>query len=478
MQNETQTKSVTTAIWWIRRDLRLSDNQALHTALTTHDFVIPVIIKDPALVKHPHFSRKRAAFLYRGLQALDADLRVRGSYLVRREGDYAAVLRQLCAETGATHIYAEAEYGAFDLARDQKVAAVLPLTLVRGVTIRHPDDVEKKAGGVYTVFTPYKKTWLNQPLPHRRDLLPAPDHIPTPADIRTDGIPDLPLPGSAQWPAGEGAARGRLADFAQQAIYRYNDQRDRTDLDGTSTLSPYLRWGMVSAREAAVTVLDAIGTAAQQSERDNAHVWLSELIWRDFYQMIVYHYPHVMSGSFRPVYDRIAWRNDPAEFEAWCAGKTGYPMVDAAMRQLQETGWMHNRARMIVASFLTKDLLINWQWGERWFMQHLLDGDNAANNGGWQWAAGTGTDAAPYFRIFNPHSQSKKFDPAGDYIRRWVPELRHLDVRHIHEPHLMKPMIQQLEKCVIGRDYPAPIVDHKQARQRTLDAYKQARESA
>ncbi|MGF1505095.1 MAG: cryptochrome/photolyase family protein [Anaerolineae bacterium] len=232
---------------------------------------------------------------------------------------------------------------------------------------------------------------------------------------------------------------------------------------------------MIAARRAAVAAYHAMENAPDKAARENAETWLSEIIWRDFYIHILYHFPHVRGDNFRPAYDDLAWENDSEQFAAWCEGRTGYPLVDAAMRQLTVSGWMHNRARMVVASFLTKDLLIDWRRGERFFMQHLVDGDPASNNGGWQWAAGTGTDAQPYFRIFNPTSQASKHDPQGAYIRRWVPELADVPDEHIHEPWLMDEDTQQKAGCVIGEDYPAPVVDHKRARKRTLEAYKTAR---
>ncbi len=246
----------------------------------------------------------------------------------------------------------------------------------------------------------------------------------------------------------------------------YGLGRNQLYLDGTSSLSPYIHFGMLGLRTAVYHAQQAILTAPDQAGRESAYTWLDELIWREFYIHILYHFPHVRERSFRPQYDRIQWRNDPDEFEAWKAGQTGYPIVDAAMRQMNATGWMHNRARMIVASFLVKDLLIDWRWGERWFMQNLLDGDLAANNGGWQWTAGTGTDAAPYFRIFNPILQSKKFDPNGDYIRKWVPELAKIESNVIHAPW---------EKNIPIPGYPTPIVNHKYARERALAAYQHAR---
>jgi deoxyribodipyrimidine photo-lyase len=259
-------------------------------------------------------------------------------------------------------------------------------------------------------------------------------------------------------------------------VYTYAEARDRMDLDGTSRLSPYLRFGMLSARQAAVMAGLARELAPDEKARRGVDTWLNELIWREFYQAILHHFPHVLERSFRPKLQAIPWDNDRTAFAAWCEGRTGYPVIDAAMRQLTHTGWMHNRARMIVASFLVKDLLIDWRWGERFFMQHLVDGDPAANNGGWQWTAGTGTDAAPYFRIFNPVTQGKKCDPQGGYVRRWVPELAQVPDRFIHEPWKMPAETQQSIGCVVGQDYPKPIVDHAWARERALAAYATAKQ--
>jgi deoxyribodipyrimidine photo-lyase len=233
---------------------------------------------------------------------------------------------------------------------------------------------------------------------------------------------------------------------------------------------------MLSARQAVVSALAAVDAAQDESARNSATAWLNELVWREFYIHILYHFPHVRSRAFRAYLRDIAWENDRAAFAAWCDGQTGFPIVDAAMRQLRETGWMHNRARMIVASFLVKDLLIDWRWGEQWFMQHLVDGDPAANNGGWQWIAGTGTDAAPYFRIFNPVLQSKKHDPDGVFIRRWVPELNDVPTQYIHEPSRMPKDAQRACGCLIGKDYASSIVDHSEMRERVIALFRQAKE--
>ena len=470
-----------TALWWVRRDLRLNDNQALAEAQAQAERVVPVFVLDPALLASPYTGKKRLAFLFDGLRSLDADLRARGSRLIVRQGEPADELASMMAETQASAIVAERDITPFARRRDERVARGLPLHLTGGLTVHPPERVLKDDGRPYTVFTPYSRRWLSLPLPEAIELLPAPDRISTP-----DQVASLPIPAgpasreSAYFPAGEAEAQRRLQAFTAgeaAGITRYRDDRNRPDLEGTSQLSPYLRFGMLSARQAVVAAQAARRAALSSDARSGTETWLTELIWREFYVSILYHFPHVRSGSFQRHYDRIPWDNDPAAFAAWCEGRTGVPIVDAAMRQLVQTGWMHNRCRMIVASFLVKDLLIDWRWGERFFMQQLVDGDLASNNGGWQWTAGTGTDAAPYFRVFNPVTQGQKCDPDGLYVRHWVPELSGVPARFIHEPWKLPLSDQHRADCVIGQDYPAPIVDHAWARQRTLDAYAQAKEA-
>ena len=464
-----------TTIWWLRRDLRLADNDALAAALADGRRVVPLFILDPVLLEGPTSSPARTAFLLGGLRALDADLRARGSRLVVRRGRAAVELARVVAETGATAVYAEDDHSPYARQRDAAAQRVAPLHLVGSAAIRPPGTVLKADGAPYTVFTPFSRAWLAQPLPDAAELRPAPAVLPNPGDLAGESIPDTPtLPAGVPFPPGEAEGQRRLSDFLGDHIAAYGDQRDRVDIDGTSRLSPYLRFGMVAPRAAAVAALSARPLGA--TGHDGPARWLNELIWRDFYAHILYHFPHVATDDFRPA-GGVVWRNDPADFAAWSEGRTGYPIVDAAMRHLDESGWMHNRARMIVASFLVKDLLIDWRWGERWFMRRLVDGDPAANNGGWQWSAGTGTDAAPYFRVFNPVTQGRKFDPEGDYVRRWLPALAGMPSEAVHEPWRLSVAEQHAAGCVLGRDYPYPIVDHALARQRALDAYG-VRESA
>lgn len=463
-------------IWWLRRDLRLSDNQTLYAALQTGLPVLPLFIVDPRLIHSPYVGPKRLAFLWESLRQLQSDLEKRGSTLILRRGLPEEVLPALATEVNLQGVFAEPDYSPFARRRDGILDRTLPMHWVGSPAVRPPGTVLKQSGEPYTVFTPFSKAWKSLPGLEEITALPKPGFIRTPTGIHSEPIPDQPiLPSTVPFAAGEGAAQAQLQAFVDQltasaAIYRYAAERDRPDLPGTSRLSPYLRFGMLSPRQAVSAALRAIRLASSAEARRSAETWLNELIWREFYIHILFHYPQVRRQNFRP--QQVHWLNQTEYFGAWCAGRTGYPLVDAAMRQLVQTGWMHNRLRMVTASFLTKDLLIDWRWGERFFMQHLIDGDPAANNGGWQWTAGTGTDAAPYFRIFSPISQSQRHDPDGHFIRHWLPELGRVPDEYIHTPWLMPLPVQQAAGCRIGQDYPAPLVDHRFARERALQAYR------
>jgi deoxyribodipyrimidine photo-lyase len=467
------------AVWWIRRDLRLADNQALASALAQAENVIPVFVLDPALLRSRRTGANRLAFLLGGLRRLDSDLRARASRLIVRQGNPRDELSTILAETGSEAIYAEEDYSPYARRRDASVAERLPLHLISSLTVHPPAVISKADGTPYTVFTPFSRAWKALPPALANSVIPAPSRISTPANVSSQPIPAAPaLSPNIPFPPGEAEAQARLSAFVDSedpAVYRYANTRDRMDLLGTSQLSPYLRFGMLSARRVVVAAHSAIAAAPNAQARKSAETWLGELVWREFYISILCHFPNVACQAFRPSLRDIRWRNDPDEFAAWREGRTGYPVVDAAMRQLKQTGWMHNRARMIVASFLVKDLLIDWRWGEQWFLQNLVDGDLAANNGGWQWTAGVGTDAAPYFRVFNPVLQGDKFDPDGAYVRRWAPELATVPAKFIHKPWEMPVELQRASGCPVGQDYALPIVSHALARERVLAAYRRAR---
>lgn len=449
-----------TALVWFRRTLRLDDNTGLLTALAQNQSLVPVFVLDPRILARPDTGERRVAFLYDALRALDRELRARGSYLVVRYGEPLEELRRLVAETGATALHHSREYEPAGMTRDTRVAAGLgvPCFCHSDLLLSEPESIQSKAGTPYTVFTPYFRVWQEQAFAVPR---PAPKYIPTPPGISSEPLPES----AALLPGGEKAALDRLKAFSSGALAGYDTGREFPAEQGTSQLSAYLKLGILSPRRA----LEAARLSPQSSGRD---AWVRQLAWRDFYYQILWNFPHVAEGCFKRGFDAIEWKNDEVLWGAWLRGETGYPIVDAAMRQLALTGQMHNRARMIVASFLTKDLLCDWRQGERYFMQQLLDGDLAANNGGWQWAAGTGTDAQPYFRIFNPVSQGEKFDPDGAYVKQWCPELKRVPAKWVHKPWELSLNEQAAVNCVVGRDYPARIVEHSQQRTKALELYQ------
>lgn len=466
-------------IHWFRRDLRLRDNIALHAALEQDAPVVPVFIFDPAILSSERFGLPRLKFMLKALTALDESLRRHQTRLLIRHGRPASELRKLIDELGATAVFFNRDYTPYARRRDADIEETLTVAIhsYDDGLLHAPGEVTKQDGNPYTVYTPFKKTWWQLPKPvASADELPSTRfHDLTDVDAPPiPGLRDLDFDDTIPVPeASETDARRRLAAFVDDPIFSYETARDRLLINpfeeeaaGTSGLSPYLRLGLLSPRQAYTAAAEVRNRMRREDKIDSVNTWIAELAWREFYAHILYHFPHVYHHNFRREYDVVEFRDAPDDLQKWKDGCTGFPVVDAAMRQLTGIGWMHNRARMIVSSFLTKDLLIHWWHGDVHFMNWLIDGDPASNNGGWQWAAGTGTDAQPYFRIFNPVSQSQKFDPDGTYIRHWIPELRHVPDKFIHTPWEMDEP---------PADYPPPMVDHKQARERTLAAYKAVR---
>jgi deoxyribodipyrimidine photo-lyase len=459
----------TTAIVWFRRDLRVHDLPALVAAREGFDRVVPLFVVDDALLKGRYASPARARFMLGCLHALDAALRERGSGLVVRHGTPEDEVVAVAREARAGAVLWTSDVAPYARRRDARVTEALRA----GDVEARPQgggylvDVSKprtQGGKPYTVFSPFHRAIADVP---RRDVHRAPDALPPlPSGLRKGRIPsaealgleDASVPEPVAEP-GEPAARAALERWLAGGLEHYADRHDALSDPGTSVLSPYLRWGCVSARECEERAARRGGAGADAFTR--------QLAWRDFYAHQLLTFPENVHREFQERYRTgLRWADDDEALQAWKDGQTGYPLVDAGMRQLARTGWMHNRARLVVGSFLTKDLHIDWREGERHFARLLLDGEPAQNNGNWQWIASTGADPAPYFRrMFNPMIQQRKFDPDGDYVRLWVPELRDVPVRKLPEPWTLDDAEQDAAGCVIGRDYPAPIVDHAHERE-------------
>jgi deoxyribodipyrimidine photo-lyase len=462
------------AIHWLRADLRLHDNTGLAAAASRSTALAVVFVLDPALLQSARVGAPRVRFLLDCLARLAASLAARGQRLVVRSGAPEDEIPRLAEACGATLVTWNRGASPFAEARDARVAAALARIGVRAES--HKDDVVfdlaevlSSEGRPYSVFTPYRNAWHGRLARDPQPPQPAPKLPPPIPELEAGALPSaegLGLGGGlTEIPAGgEDAAARRLDAFLAGPIARYAETRDLPAVDGTSRLSPYLRFGAISIRTC-VERARACGRADPAAAK-GAHKWLDELVWREFYRAVLAGHPHVLRRAYRPELDAIAWNDDPAALAAWRAGETGYPIVDAGMRQLARTGWMHNRVRMIVASFLAKDLLLDWRLGEAHFQQALVDADPASNNGGWQWAASTGTDPQPYFRIFNPVAQGERFDPDGDYVRAYVPELRGVPARFVHRPW---------ESPAPPAGYPAPIVSHAERRVLALQRYEAAR---
>jgi deoxyribodipyrimidine photo-lyase len=474
------------ALVWFRRDLRDFDHAALHHALLDARQVFCAFVFDREILDVLRKRRdRRVEFIRESVVELDAALRGRGGALIVRHAQAREAIPKLAAELGVGAVYANHDYEPAACARDASVARALAdlgksFRTFKDQVVFERDEVLTQAGRPFGVFTPYRNAWLKALTPRDVKSYSADRHagvLAPPAAGSSEGVPSLETIGfeptdlEAQGVrTGMSGGAALFADFGER-IGRYRDARDFPAAQGPSHLSVHLRFGTVSIRELAAFAHQC----SLERAGEGAAAWLSELIWREFYAQVLWHHPRVVTHAFKPGFDALEFPNDPARFAAWCEGRTGYPVVDAAMRQINATGYMHNRLRMIAASFLVKDLLVDWRWGERYFAEELLDFDLASNNGGWQWAASTGCDAQPYFRIFNPVSQSERFDPAGTFIRRHVPELAPLDAGEIHAPWLVPPEIQRAKGVVIGRDYPAPIVDHAAARDAALALFRAPR---
>jgi deoxyribodipyrimidine photo-lyase len=464
---------MSTVVHWFRRDLRVSDNTSLFRAARDGDRVLPLFLLDDHYAGDPNVGPARLRFLRESLEDLDRSLAVFGSRLVVRSGPASRALPALVAEVGASAVYANFEIGPYPERRDREARDALQaigarLLLFPDALLVEPDAIATDKGEPYTVYSPFARKWMaaekNAPLPEppRRE---APEVEGVPLEKVAAWRSLAPDPGSPQ--GGESEAERLLTAFASGPLETYAADRDFPAREGTSRLSPHFHFGTVSPRMALAAVSVSSARAANK--------FLSELAWREFFHHLLFHFPAVAGKSFRKEFREFPWSYDEGAFAAWRAGLTGFPFIDAGMRQLSRTHWMHNRARMAVASFLTKDLHLDWRVGEKWFEHELADADLANNNGGWQWAAGTGADAAPYFRILNPVLQSKRFDPDGTYIRRFVPELARVPRGRIHEPWTMTPSEEREAGCRIGIDYPAPIVDHARERDAALKLFETAR---
>jgi deoxyribodipyrimidine photo-lyase len=466
---------VDTAIVWFRRDLRITDNSALASAAKRAACVVPVYILSTWTARHRWTGPHRQHFLCGCLASLGDNLASIGGRLIIRRGAAIEELAKLVRATRAQAIFFNRDPDPFGRQIEAELTAFgreagIEIVGFKDVSLHDADEVLTESGEPFRVFTPYARAWSRLKKSSSGGRVRG---------LKTNGSTfSLPLPSIRTWgltaevhvlPAGEKAARSRMKSFVESGLAQYGAGRDSLAEPFTSRLSQDLRFGLLSIRELFERCQER-GAELSASERKSAQKFISELIWREFYLNILWHFPEVLKVEFNPQFRGINWPGELECFERWCAGETGFPVVDAAMRQLKQTGFMPNRARMIVAMFLTKDLLIDWRWGESHFMQELTDGEIANNNGGWQWSAGTGADAAPYFRMLNPWTQTVRFDPEGEYLKTWVPELRDVPAHRLMQPRAPNHRL--------AANYPAPIVDHAEARQQALKLFRQPQAKA
>ncbi|WP_420331851.1 cryptochrome/photolyase family protein [Oceanicaulis alexandrii] len=472
-------------IVWFRQDLRLADNPALQAAAATGAPVLPVYILDddaPGAWKPGGASRW---WLHHSLTSLARDIEQLGGRLIFQKGPAQSCLEALIEDVGADAVFWNRQYEPWARKRDESIKSALKTADVKarsfnGSLIVEPWDIATKAGAPYKVFTPYWRSLKAGHAPSeptaRPDALRFQDYqggcalealklLPTKPDW-SGGLDD-------NWTPGEAAAHGRLGQFLQHSVTAYSDRRNLPAEHGTSKLSPHLHFGEISPRQ----VWHAV-KRSDHAQSEGADTYLSEIAWREFSYNLLYHFPDLPEANFQSKFDGFEWTGQEKDLEAWRRGRTGYPIVDAGMRELWATGWMHNRVRMIVASFLIKDLMIDWREGEAWFWDTLVDADLSSNSASWQWTAGSGADAAPYFRVFNPVGQSEKFDPDGDYLRTWLPELTKLPNKAIHAPWMADASVLRQAGVRLGETYPEPIVDHGEARKRALAAFEKIKDSA
>jgi deoxyribodipyrimidine photo-lyase len=467
---------VKTIIVWYRNDLRIHDHPALSEATDKADSIVPLFIFDKKLTQGKNQNSNKNRFLIESLEDLKQSLRKKGADLVIREGDYAAVLAGIAREVSADAVYCSADYTPYALKRDKAVKNQLgknnvSLRLFPGrLIVESVEELRTKNGTVHKIFTPFYRNWLQI---ERRQLAILPQKLHLAPEIEPGDMPDTgnlidktDLSPNVQ-KGGEAEARQRLSQFLQNDIHHYHESHDMLAEDKTSRLSPYLHFGCISPLEIEYSVPLGEGPDA----------WRRQLAWRDFYHYVLYLFPHTKQLEFQEAYRTLSWESDQNRLSAWQNGKTGYPIIDASMRQLKAEGWMHNRARLIVGSFLTKNLHIDWREGDSFFMRMLVDGDSANNTGNWQWIASVGVDPAPVFRrVYNPVSQQKRYDPQGVFVRRYVSELADVPEKYLAEPWTMPEDIQRASNCIIGKDYPKPIIDHSLERKAALQRYREAKQ--
>ncbi|MBX3747847.1 MAG: deoxyribodipyrimidine photo-lyase [Verrucomicrobiae bacterium] len=467
---------------WFRLDLRLTDNPALALAAATGGAVVPVFLWSPEEEGRWAAGAASRWWLHHSLTRLDEALRAKGSRLVVRRGPALDVLRALVRETGAGSVFWNRRYEPATIERDRQVKEALGAEGLRvesanGALLHEPWTVRNRAGKPFQVFTPYWRECLGRSDPDMP--VGAPGHLPAPRTWpASEGIEALGLlPGipwdqglREAWRPGEAGAVERLARFCAGAVLGYGEERNRPDREGTSRLSPHLHFGEIGPRQVWHAVRRAAGNAGVVEAVWRRWQFLAEVGWREFAHHLLFHFPHTVERPLREPFERFPWREDAASLECWQRGRTGYPLVDAGMRELWATGWMHNRVRMVAGSFLVKNLLISWRAGAEWFWDTLVDADLADNTLGWQWVAGCGADAAPYFRVFNPVAQGRKFDPDGGYVRQWIPELRRVPTEWVHAPWEAPPLVLRSAGVRLGTDYPEPRVSATASRLAALDA--------